>query len=221
MVFFFLVALVAVLAASTTFFAAKTYKTSRSEVQPSGTLKATIGATDSNDGATTTQPTAAASSAVTRAAGANEKPSKPADTYTVQKGETLFAIAQSQGSNWQDIAEANGISDVNKIQAGKVLVIPKDGQLSFTVDATRSSALQKDADAGKYEFRLSPVESARSDAPSYYGLTVSDNYVLKSSDNGNAQVQATHEDKNYLIKLTQPVTKGDKGIWAIESIRPV
>ncbi|KKQ18225.1 MAG: hypothetical protein US31_C0007G0031 [Berkelbacteria bacterium GW2011_GWA1_36_9] len=211
-VFFFLVALVAILAGSTSFFAAKTYKISNSsKIKPLETNSPEISPT----------PSAVSSSAVVKPASSVEKPSKPADTYTVQRGETLFVVAQSQGSSWQDIAEANGMSDVDKIQAGQVVVVPKNGQVDFTIDNTRSASLQKDVDIGKYQFRLSPEDTARSDAPNVYGLQITDTFTLKSSDNGNAQVQATREGKNFIIKLTQPATKGDKGIWAIESIRPI
>ncbi|MCL5407610.1 MAG: LysM peptidoglycan-binding domain-containing protein [Patescibacteria group bacterium] len=213
-VFFFLLALVAILAGSTSFFAAKTYKISNSnKSKPSTTASVSI---DSG-----TSPATTSSSAVVKAASSVEKPSKPADTYMVQKGETLFVVAQAQGSSWQDIAEVNGMSDVDKIQAGQTIILPKAGQVDFTVDNIRSTSLQKDADLGKYQFRLSPEDTARSDAPNVYGLKVTDTFTLKSRDNGQAQVQATKEGKNFIIKLIQPVTKGDKGIWAIESIRPI
>lgn len=218
-VFFFLVALVAILAASTSFFAAKTYKLSgTTKVTPTSTTSIAI---DGEVGKTATAPSPTLSSQITKAATSAEKPSKPADSYTIQMGETLFVVAKSQGTNWQDLADANGLTDVDKIQAGQTLIVPKGGQVNFTVDLTRATAIQKDADAGKYQFRLSVEETARSDAPSCYGLKITDNFVLKSSSDGAAQVQATHETKNYLIKLTQPATKGDKGIWAIESIKPV
>lgn len=219
LVFFFLVILLAILAGSTSFFAAKTYKLSN-PIKPQATLSASIGGgeTKAEDN---TKPTTALSSVVAKPATLAEKPSKPADTYTIQRGETLFSIAQSQGTNWQDLAEANGLTDVDKIQAGQALIIPKGGQINFVLDNTRATSLQQDADNGKYQFRFDPVETARSDAPNYYGLETTDTFVLKSNDNGNAQVQANIESKNYIIKLIQPVTKGEKGIWAIESIRPV
>lgn len=48
--------------------------------------------------------------------------------YTVKEGETLFTIAQNfygDGYQYQAIAEANKLADVNKISAGQVLEIPK------------------------------------------------------------------------------------------------
>lgn len=217
-IFLFLIALLVILAGSTSFFAAKTYKLSNTSNTP---LKETSSASVGGDSTNTSKPSVATSSLVTRPAASTEKPSKPTDVYTVARGETLFAVAQANGSNWQDITEANGMTDADKIQAGKVLIIPKGGQVSFTIDNTLATTIQKDADGGKYQFRLDPVETARSDAPSAYGLKITDTFTLKNSDNGSAQVQATRDGKNFLIKLTQPITKGEKGIWAIESIKPV
>jgi LysM repeat protein len=45
-------------------------------------------------------------------------------THTVQDGERLSQIAQLYGVSWLAIAELNGITDPNLIQAGQVLTIP-------------------------------------------------------------------------------------------------
>jgi nucleoid-associated protein YgaU len=61
---------------------------------------------------------------------ASAAPAAPAArTYTVAKGDTLSAIAQSQygaASKWRVIFEANRdkISDPDRIQPGQVLTIP-------------------------------------------------------------------------------------------------
>lgn len=59
---------------------------------------------------------------------AKEEPQRqtkePSKTYTVKKGDTLWAIAQKQlgnGSKWQDIAKLNNISNPNSLQVGQVL----------------------------------------------------------------------------------------------------
>lgn len=44
--------------------------------------------------------------------------------YTVKAGDTLYAIARRYGVTIQQIASANGISNVNLIRVGQVLVIP-------------------------------------------------------------------------------------------------
>ncbi|RMF63706.1 MAG: LysM domain-containing protein, partial [Calditrichaeota bacterium] len=47
-------------------------------------------------------------------------------TYTVQPGDTLFAIATRFGVRMSRLAEANHIADVNWIAVGQVLVIPAE-----------------------------------------------------------------------------------------------
>ena len=50
-----------------------------------------------------------------------------ADTYTVQKGDSLWKIAKLQlndGGRYKEIAELNNISDINKIYPGMVLKLP-------------------------------------------------------------------------------------------------
>lgn len=215
-VFYGLIVLVALLAGSTSFFYAKSRPgSSKPKATDSGTT------TSSSTAAPT--PTAVSSSQVTKAASASEKPSHPSDTYTIQQGETLFAIAQKQGITLKELSDANGITDTDKIQAGQVLIVPKGGQVSFTIDNTKATELQNSLDSGKILWRENPEDTARSDSPGVYGLKVTDNFVLKDRDNnsGTATVTASQEGKNYLIKLSQPATKGEKGLWAIESIAPV
>jgi LysM repeat protein len=45
-------------------------------------------------------------------------------SHTVQPGETLFRISQRYGVSVDALAQANGITDVRRIYAGQVLVIP-------------------------------------------------------------------------------------------------
>ncbi|MFN3145166.1 MAG: LysM peptidoglycan-binding domain-containing protein [Paracoccaceae bacterium] len=46
------------------------------------------------------------------------------ETYQVQPGDTLSALARASGTTVSDIARANGIADPDKIQAGQTLVMP-------------------------------------------------------------------------------------------------
>jgi LysM repeat protein len=48
----------------------------------------------------------------------------PQLTYTVQPGDSLTRIASLYGVSVQDLAAANGISNINIIPAGRVLVLP-------------------------------------------------------------------------------------------------
>ena len=46
-----------------------------------------------------------------------------AETYTVQKGDTLSAIAKKNGTTVDEIVSKNGIQDANKIYIGQKLTI--------------------------------------------------------------------------------------------------
>ena len=46
-----------------------------------------------------------------------------AETYTVQKGDTLSAIAKKNGTTVDEIVSKNGIQDANKISIGQSLTI--------------------------------------------------------------------------------------------------
>ena len=51
-------------------------------------------------------------------------PPPQTQTYVVQEGDTLAAIAQRFGTTTQALQQANGIDDPNQIVIGQVLVIP-------------------------------------------------------------------------------------------------
>lgn len=51
--------------------------------------------------------------------------------YIVKKGDTLWNIAKKFGSTIDDIARANGIEDVNKINVGEKLYIPKYSKMAI------------------------------------------------------------------------------------------
>ncbi|OBK36437.1 lectin [Mycobacterium sp. 1245111.1] len=71
---------------------------------------------------------AAEEPAVEEAAHAEPEPEpEPARTYTVESGDTLWAIAEQfygDGNKYQIIADASGISNPDLIQPGQVLTIP-------------------------------------------------------------------------------------------------
>lgn len=57
-----------------------------------------------------------------------QTPAPPANpsgtTYTVRRGDNLFRIGLRYKLPWQQIAEANGVSDPRLLPVGKVLTIP-------------------------------------------------------------------------------------------------
>lgn len=52
------------------------------------------------------------------------KPSTPAGTYVVQKGDTLSAIAKKHGTTVQALAGASGITNPNMIHPGQIIILP-------------------------------------------------------------------------------------------------
>lgn len=221
-----LIILVGVLAGASGFLYAKNISLEKKLSSDTTTLSTSTKPTSPDEEAsteTTTSSGTTASSAVTEPAASDNRPSAPTDTHTVTAGETLSIIAGELDINWVTLAEANGLSeeDANKIKVGQVLIIPKNNQISYTVNTAKAQEIQTKVDGGKDAWRLSPADTAKSDAPSCYGLAVTDTFTQKTVDAaaGTATVTGTHNGKNYEIKLTQPVTKGEKGIWAIESIK--
>jgi len=213
-----LILFIGLLATSTGFLYSKTVSLQKNTNKSSSNSEDT----NKNVATSTTTSTPASTSAVTKPAPIGNRPSSPTDTVVVEEGETLFAIGQKAGLSWTVIAEANGI-EADKIQAGQTLIIPKNNQISYTVNQEKASSIQKDVDTGKNTFRLSAVDTAKSDSPSAYGITTEDTFTqIKIDQNaGTATVNVTHNGKSYEISLTEPVTKGEKGIWAIVSIKPV
>ncbi|OBI66826.1 LysM peptidoglycan-binding domain-containing protein [Mycobacterium sp. E796] len=73
------------------------------------------------------EPTGEAAAEPAPEAAAEPEPEPAARTYTVESGDSLWAIAErfyGDGSKYQVIAEASGIPDPDLIQPGQVLTIP-------------------------------------------------------------------------------------------------
>ena len=59
-----------------------------------------------------------------------------AETYTVQKGDTLSAIAKKNGTTVDEIVSKNGIQDANKISVGQNLTINETTEETTEASAT-------------------------------------------------------------------------------------
>ena len=62
-----------------------------------------------------------------------------AGTRTVAAGETLSGVAASLGVSVTALAQANGITDIHRVQAGRRLVVPAKGRAAAAV-ASKASA---------------------------------------------------------------------------------
>lgn len=144
-----------------------------------------------------------------------------AETYLIQKGDTLFTISLKFNTTMDELAKLNNIADFNQIKIGQLLKIPKtvstSSKSTIQVDLAKMKEIQSLVDQGSQPWRLDPVEVVKADAPASYEFTALDTYTLKSKDivKGEAVVAV----RTFEIDLIQPITKGEKGIWAIVSIR--
>ena len=208
--------LILILAMSTGFFLSKTLSLQKKNNSTPAATTSTSTTKNVTDHTTSSTPSTA-----TTAAPLGNRPSSPSDTVTVAQGQTLFQIGQTVGVSWTVLAEANGIN-ADAIKAGQMIIVPKNNQVAFTINQDKAKSLQASVDNGQFPFRLSPIETAKSDCSPVYGLVATDTFSQKTLDinTGSATVLATHGDKTYLISLVQPQTKGAKGIWAIESVKP-
>jgi LysM repeat protein len=59
--------------------------------------------------------------------------------YTVRDGDTLTAIASRTGVPAAELAQANGITDPNRIQAGQALTVPQPAPAAATAGATATA----------------------------------------------------------------------------------
>ena len=134
-----LILFIGILAASTGFLYAKTVTLQKNTNKSSSDSQST----NKNVATSTTANTPASASAVTKPAPIGNRPSSPSDTVVVEAGETLFVIGQKVGLSWTVMAEANGI-EADKIQAGQTLIIPKNNQISYTVNQDKASSIQKE-----------------------------------------------------------------------------
>lgn len=72
------------------------------------------------------------------APGPTPGPAPSAGTHTVQAGDSLWAIANANNTDWQTLAQLNGLRDPNTIHPGQVLQLPGGAQAdpgSYTVRA--------------------------------------------------------------------------------------
>ena len=70
-----------------------------------------------------------------------------AETYTVQKGDTLSAIAKKNGTTVDEIVSKNGIQNANKISIGQNLTINETTEETTEPSATTATTATTDAAA--------------------------------------------------------------------------
>jgi LysM repeat protein len=152
------------------------------------------------------------------------RPSYPAHTYTVQSGETLFAIGNKFQQSWQQIVLANGLSNENLVQAGSILVIPKLNKntdyyrVNFVLNDDKLTDLNRELREVDESDQFNPLFVAKETAVPYFNVAESDVFTLIEEDRsaGTALVEAKKADgQKNVIGLIQPKIKGAKGFWVI------
>lgn len=214
-IFYSLILLVGILAFSTSFLFAK-----NRSINPKPSQEA-LG--ENTKKSAEPQTASTGSSQITKATASSDEPSHPENIYTIKSNETLFSIAQNHNITLAELSEINDIDDSDRIQEGQLLVIPDGGVVKYKVDTNQAQILQNQVDNNRTLWRVKPEETVRADGPVIFGLRIDDKYTLKDKDeaNGTATVEAESANGRYLFTLVQPVTKGEKGVWAIESVKKI
>lgn len=141
--------------------------------------------------------------------------------HAVASGETLFSIGRQYNITWTAIADLNGITDKTPLKIGASLTIPItiSGHVVHTaaipVVEQDTKLAQQETVWGNLKWRLDPVAVVYQTAPAETPLIHSDPATLLGRDytGGTATVEITHDRSIYRFQLTQPVTKGENGVW--------
>lgn len=153
-----------------------------------------------------------------------------AQTHTVAEGDTLFPIGVQYNVNWERIAEANALKDPYPLSIGQTLIIPKVDAgavvVEYTLDTDRATRAQSQVTAGQTKWRTDPVTTAQLELRGAYGIIGSDAFeeIAQDRTSGKASVRVTHltdgQTEEFIVELSQPLTKGADGIWAPTFLRP-
>ena len=90
------------------------------------------------------------------------------------------------------------------------------------VDPDLVRAWQEEVDGGANLWRLDPVDTVRRQGGQYGFDPYSDEFSLidVNTGTGRALVGVKHDGREYQVHLVQPVRRGERGVWWIESIAP-
>jgi len=117
----------------------------------------------------------AATEAPTEPAADTTAPAEPEATqiiHTVQAGDTLSHLADFYNVSIEDIAAANGITDIDTLDAGQQLIIPAAGTAAATTVPSEGGELTHTVTAGENLFRIGLVYGFTiEELASYNGIT--------------------------------------------------
>lgn len=150
-------------------------------------------------------------------------------TYIIKKGDTLYSIGLQYKIDWPALAKFNDLTDQSVLKEGQVLKIPSETEAKtaqareYVVpeNAEEKTSLQTAQDyatngTGQLAYRLVPAQVVQQSLLlSRFSFSNDDLFIEKSKDysKGDAVVEVTHAAKLYNVYLSQPLTKGEKGVW--------
>lgn len=144
----------------------------------------------------------------------------PAGYYRVKRGDTLIRIALDHGQSFRDVAEWNGISDVNQIEVDQLIrVVPPKSARKAEVKVDNTTAKSKELTKNKVdESSVSDTKLDKQEPVDVSGIK------LSWPSKGNV-IERFDEIKNKGIdisgKLGDPVTAAADGkvVYAGNSLR--
>lgn len=86
------------------------------------------------------------------------------------------------------------------------------------IDKERVKKLQENVSLGKESWRLDPIKVMQEEG-GIVGFSQDDDFSLESKKDGIAMINATHDNKSYLVTLVQPDGDKDGNIWVISDIK--
>ncbi len=215
---FILIVLVITLSTSTTYFFAKSKTLSESS-------QTTLDSSQLVEPETSPSPTSV-SSTTTSVSASTSRLTQPKNLYVVKSGETLQAIAGNFNISYLSLAIANGISEPYNIKIGQNLAIPtldeksKKLYIEFTL-SQKASDIQKKIENGQNTFYADPIQSAQAQSQGYFGFTFDQSFSEKSKTTEKIILSTKNQNGEFEVELSQPLSKGEKGVWAINKITQI
>ncbi|SNX53150.1 Gmad2 immunoglobulin-like domain-containing protein [Thermoanaerobacterium sp. RBIITD] len=86
------------------------------------------------------------------------------------------------------------------------------------INKDRVKKLQENVNLGKESWRLDPIKVMQQEG-GIVGFSKDDNFSLETRKDGIAMINATHENKSYLVTLIQPDGDKENNIWTISDVK--
>ncbi len=140
--------------------------------------------------------------------------SLPGEVETIATGGSLFAIAQAHSIATSELAKLNGITDVDKVYAGQVIIIPDSADnftytFLFVTNPNRLTKEKQKLAAGGSSLYSDSITAAQTDTKGIYGLT-SDTAFTKLNEKDTAVTLTATLDTG---TVTLSMEKNEANLW--------